>query len=561
MTNIYNWSTIVGENATSDGNLWPEGQLPSTVNDSSRDNMASVARWRQDIGGGLNTGGSVNVYTLTLATAEMNALAHGMAITFTNNTATNTGASTLNVNGTGAKPIYKDASSPLTGGELAGGGIYTVTYSSGLDGWKLHGVSASFASTNYVAKAGDTMTGNLSINNTSPTVRLQMTGSPQAAFIESSVNAAARWRIYLGDGASESGGNAGTNFLIYRFNDSGAAIDAPLQINRATGAASFVGSVNVGATLTATEIYKSGSPVVRANGADTMTGTLTITPGSGSVGTTITANANSGMIIQGVGHSTTGMIHIRPNQGRAGYITITENAVLDKWGIGCDAGSGTLNFRQTYATGTVRMTLSDTGNLNISATTASNHYTQGALTVAGGVGIGKQLWTGAYAYITDAGGAHPTRASCAFIDYGGPASSYGLIIQPRSIATSGTNAIVFASYTGNPVGAITHTETIVTYGGTSDARLKEDLQAFDAGPILDAIEVHDFRWKSTGTRGKGVIAQDVIEAFADAVQPPDPALPDMPWMVDYSKFVPLLLQEVKDLRARVAALETQLKAA
>lgn len=47
------------------------------------------------------------------------------------------------------------------------------------------------------------------------------------------------WQIELGDATHETGGNAGSNFVVRRYNDSGSPIDAPLSINRATGVVSF----------------------------------------------------------------------------------------------------------------------------------------------------------------------------------------------------------------------------------------------------------------------------------------------------------------------------------
>jgi hypothetical protein len=47
-------------------------------------------------------------------------------------------------------------------------------------------------------------------------------------------------------------------------------------------------------------------------------------------------------------------VHIRPNQGKSGYTTFTENAVADKYAIGCDAGNNSLLIRQGSFSGTVR---------------------------------------------------------------------------------------------------------------------------------------------------------------------------------------------------------------
>jgi hypothetical protein len=94
------------------------------------------------------------------------------------------------------------------------------------------------------------------------------------------------------------------------------------------------------------------------------------------------------------------------------------------------------------------------------------------------------------------------------------------------------------------------------FNTTSDGRLKEDRQAFDAGPILDALEVWDFRWKAVPgrsvVRGHGVIAQDAQAIFPAAIFHDEG---QDTWGADYSKFVPLLLNEIKALRLRIAALE------
>lgn len=65
---------------------------------------------------GLDGSAAANAYTLTLAPAPT-ALTPGMVVTLQNILNTSTGTATLNVNGTGALPIYKNGA-PLAGGEL-----------------------------------------------------------------------------------------------------------------------------------------------------------------------------------------------------------------------------------------------------------------------------------------------------------------------------------------------------------------------------------------------------------------------------------------------------------
>ena len=87
---------------------------------------------------------------------------------------------------------------------------------------------------------GATINGVLTIQTTNPTLRLQSAGTQQSRMIESrSSNGFIRWVLTLGDGSTETGGNAGSNFVLTRYNDTGAIIDSPLTINRASGVASF----------------------------------------------------------------------------------------------------------------------------------------------------------------------------------------------------------------------------------------------------------------------------------------------------------------------------------
>jgi len=140
------------------------------------------------------------------------------------------------------------------------------------------------------------------------------------------------------------------------------------------------------------------------------------------------------------------------------------------------------------------------------------------------------------------------------------APSNGLVVETgtaafNSISTnrSAAGQAISFYYGGGAGGSISQAAGgVVSFNTGSDARSKTNEQSFDAGPILDAIMVYDFEWIESGTRAYGVMAQEVNEVFPDAVYHHEP---DDSWGVDYSKFVPLLLQEIKALRVRVAQLE------
>ena len=84
-----------------------------------------------------------------------------------------------------------------------------------------------------------------------------------------------RW--YLGtDGTAESGSNAGSNFYLKSFDDSGATIGTPLTVNRATGNITFTG------TLTG-----NGSGLTTLNASNLSSGTVnTARLGSGTADST-----------------------------------------------------------------------------------------------------------------------------------------------------------------------------------------------------------------------------------------------------------------------------------
>jgi hypothetical protein len=111
---------------------------------------------------------------------------------------------------------------------------------------------------------------------------------------------------------------------------------------------------------------------------------------------------------------------------------------------------------------------------------------------------------------------------------------------------------IYLCRSGAIVGSINVTATNTAYNTSSDDRLKDGFETFDAGRVIDDTNVYSFRWKATGERSYGVSAQQANEVYPAAVVYDEKA--DW-WGIDYSRYVPVLLQELKALRARVAQLE------
>jgi microcystin-dependent protein len=135
---VYIWSQTAGSNATADSTInWAEGQAPSSVNDSARAMMASLAKYRDDMNGSITTGGTSSAYTVT-TNSVFDSLAHmsGQTLCFSVHL-TNADSPTLNVDGLGAKPIRNATGVSIPAGTLILGSPYRATYFNSTSEWVL----------------------------------------------------------------------------------------------------------------------------------------------------------------------------------------------------------------------------------------------------------------------------------------------------------------------------------------------------------------------------------------------------------------------------------------
>jgi hypothetical protein len=93
-----------------------------------------------------------------------------------------------------------------------------------------------------VSKAGDTMSGVLTISKSNPTIILNRTDSAAASIYGQKSNAS-RWQIDLGDAIAEDGSNAGSDFNLYGFNNAVNAVTAALKVRRNSGLIQFGNAV------------------------------------------------------------------------------------------------------------------------------------------------------------------------------------------------------------------------------------------------------------------------------------------------------------------------------
>jgi len=171
-----------------------------------------------------------------------------------------------------------------------------------------------------------------------------------------------RWYMFMGDGTTESGGNAGSNFSLQRVSDAGAVLGTSLAINRATGAWTVSGAITTDAGLTAATGNITGG--LSVGGALSVNGTATLQALTVNTTASITGNATVGGTLQVAGGFT-------PTGGIPGGLSV--------------GGALSVNGTATLQTLVVNTTAGITGNTTIGGTlgVTGNATMSGTLSVTG----------------------------------------------------------------------------------------------------------------------------------------------------------------------------------
>lgn len=146
-------------------------------------------------------------------------------------------------------------------------------------------------------------------------------------------------------------------------------------------------------------------------------------------------------------------------------------------------------------------------------------------------------------------------------------SGYGDVIQMGNTYGSGKGYVLFFNST-TLIGSITaNSASSVSYGTTSDYRLKDDVQPMTGALAkVAALKPCTYKWKSDGSDGEGFIAHELQEVCPSAVTGEKDAVNEdgsiKPQGIDTSFLVATLtaaIQEqqamIDELKAKVAALE------
>jgi hypothetical protein len=136
--------------------------------------------------------------------------------------------------------------------------------------------------------------------------------------------------------------------------------------------------------------------------------------------------------------------------------------------------------------------------------------------------------------------------STAILTVGGSVNA--LNFTQNSVPTFYITALGAATFTG-----VVSAQNFIT---TSDVRLKSEIIPIDNyNAILSSLRGVRFKWNSSGSSDVGLVAQDLLPLLPEAVIEGRDGL-----QVAYMKVIPVLVEGIKGLQARVASLESALEA-
>jgi len=160
---------------------------------------------------------------------------------------------------------------------------------------------------------------------------------------------------------------------------------------------------------------------------------------------------------------------------------------------------------------------------------------------------------------SDAGGNNP-----AFSVNAANASAFGNIMEARWTGTSSIYHLLVRNGNGL-LGGVQSSGSTVSYTGTSDYRLKENVEPISTGiSTINLLKPVTYNWIIDKTKGEGFLAHELQEVIPNAVTGEKDAVNEdgsiNPQGVDYSKLVVHLVAAIQELSAKVDAQAAEIAA-
>jgi hypothetical protein len=147
-------------------------------------------------------------------------------------------------------------------------------------------------------------TGNLVVSAANANFSLRKTVSGNTNAIYGATGTSARWSMLLGDATAEAAGNVGSEFAIWRYSNTGTALDSPLTIYREDGSSWFAnGQVGVGGGAVLYLDQPTAAASMAINGMTAGSGRWSVILGDGTAESG--GNAGTNFIIQRLSDTST----------------------------------------------------------------------------------------------------------------------------------------------------------------------------------------------------------------------------------------------------------------
>jgi hypothetical protein len=444
---------------------------------------------------------------------------------------------------------YSSGANRVTVANYNASGIVTFEVNGGSTALTLNAnLSATFAST--LSATGATLTGALSGTSASFSSTLTTTGGTRSIQL---VSFASDYNYIRSNGAQLVVGTQDSNDLFIQTNNT-----TRLTFVGSTGAATFASSVT--ATKVLVNTTDVGSGLFQIAGSGRM---IEATYSAASNGNAIRIDQqNAG----GSGVSSFALMYLI-NKGSNPFMTLS-NGTSDIFtiqnsgnvGIGTTAPGAVLDVRGSSPQ--VRIGILSGGYVELSDNQLSAKTSGGIasdlyLNIAGAKTIANR---DGGTFLVGTTGAFSPGFTAQANGYLGTTVTSGPNLQMWNQATSGNNEFInfFTEGGGGSFrGSITYNRGagLVSYNVSSDYRLKTDFKEFNGSDILNKVKVYDYELKETGTRVYGVIAHELAEVLPYAVTGEKDG--EKMQGVDYSKIVPVMLQAIKELKAKIETLENK----
>ena len=303
-----------------------------------------------------------------------------------------------------------------------------------------------------------------------------------------------------------------------------------ITLPASTGTVALTASPTFSGTLTATTITSPASTALTIQSAGTTA--MTISTGQNvGIGTATTSPARLNVFGTGTSTSFRGNINAIFGSNGSGYdstIRFTDS-VANSADISMKGGVLATSVNGIFAT-----YIDSSGNLLVGKTSTSSDVTT----------VGAFIALAGKAVLTTTGSDQP-------------------LVLAKNASTSG--GLIDFFYNGSTVAQVTTNGTGVTYGTSSDYRLKNSVAPMTTGlATVSALKPVTYKWNADDSDGEGFIAHELQAVIPHAVTGEKDAVNEdgsiKPQNVDYSKIVVHLVAACQELSAKNDALEARLAA-